>query len=343
MHTVSIYPKKPITITFLKRNTSKLVKHRLEYREINHKQFQLCLQSKEINYCKVYNYNQPIGIFGNVIAINDHASNKASVPVFFKITNPEEVIEIIQKAIKIDDSQNTNTLKIKYLGANAAFCTDILNSILDQYLKFDVKQKENALVQTSNFLSLLLGQMSSKAKSSALALQSFKESNNLYNVNSLAADNQGVLEKLELERHAVDMNLKILKFVSARIMEEPLKEIPTYNLQGLPDRQLQILVEKYHQLTLTRREKLSVYTKDSDPIVFIDNQIVDLRGSILKSLSEHQRLNEQRSNFLRKQADSVIDILKKIPQIETSANSLSSRSELDQKVQEFLAQKKLET
>jgi tyrosine-protein kinase Etk/Wzc len=343
LHTVSIYPRKPITITFLKRNTSNLVKHRLEYREINHKQFKLCLQSKEINYCKVYNYNQPIGIFGNIIAINNHASNKASVPVFFKITNPEEVIEIIQKAIKIDDSQNTNTLKIKYLGANAAFCTDILNSILDQYLKFDVKQKENALAQTSNFLGLLLGQMSSKAKSSALALQSFKESNNLYNVNSLAVDNQVVLEKLELEGHAVDMNIKILKFVSARILEEPLKDIPTYNLQGLPDRQLQSLVDKYHQLTLTRREKLIVYTTDSDPIAFIDNQIVNLRGSILKSLSEHQRLNEQRLNFLRKQADSVIDILKKIPQIETAANSLSSRSELDQKVQEFLAQKKLET
>ncbi|RZK26639.1 MAG: polysaccharide biosynthesis tyrosine autokinase [Flavobacterium sp.] len=218
-----------------------------------------------------------------------------------------------------------------------------MNSILDQYLKFDVKQKENALVQTSNFLGLLLGQMSSKAKSSALALQSFKESNNLYNINSLAADNQGVLEKLELEKHAMNMNIKILKFVSARIQEEPLKDIPTYNLQGLPDRQLQILVERYHQLTLTRREKLNVYTLDSAPIVFIDNQIIDLRFSILKSLSEQKRLNEQRLNFLRKQSDSIIHILKKIPQIETAANSLSSRSELDQKIQEFLAQKKLET
>ncbi|MEO8255680.1 MAG: Wzz/FepE/Etk N-terminal domain-containing protein, partial [Flavobacterium sp.] len=52
-HTSSSYPKKPIAIKFLKRNISNLVKHRIDYRRLNRKQFQLCLESKKINYCKI--------------------------------------------------------------------------------------------------------------------------------------------------------------------------------------------------------------------------------------------------------------------------------------------------
>jgi tyrosine-protein kinase Etk/Wzc len=343
MRTSFIYPKKPIAITFLKRNTLNLIKHSFRYTRLNRKQYQLCLKSKGSSYCNIYVYNRPVSILGNVIVIRNTEGNEARKPVLFSITNPDEVIETIQKGIRIDDSQNTNTLKLKYVGNNAAFCTDILNSILDQYLKFDVRQKEDALTQTSNFLSLLIGEMSNKADSSASALQSFKESNNLLNVTSLATTSHEVLDRYEMAMHTINMNLKVLRFVSARLDEEPSKDIATYNLQGLPDTQLQGLVEKYQQLILTRREKLNVYTIDSGPIQFLNDQIKDLKNSIVKSLLEHQRLNEQRLDFLLEQADSVTGILKKIPKIETEANSLSSRSELDQKVREFLAQKKLET
>ncbi|MBC7567329.1 MAG: polysaccharide biosynthesis tyrosine autokinase [Pedobacter sp.] len=340
---VAIYPRKPINIVFLKKNTSATVKHRFRYRQVDKRQFELCLKSEKIDFCKIYNYNQPISVLEFVITINDHLWNEASSPVFFKIADPNELIETIQRGVKIDDSQNTNILKIKYISTNSAFCADILNAILDEYLKFDVKQKENTLAQTSKFLNLLLAEISSKVEISGSALQSFKETNNLSNINSLAAENHLILEKIGTEKHILDVDSKVLRFVSSRITENPLKGISTYNLQGLTDPQLQGLVEKYQQLNLTLREKLKVYTSDSEPIQFLDSQIKDLQSSIVKSLSEHLNLNLQRTIFLVRLADSIKTVLKTIPKIENAANSLASSFGLDQKVQEFLAHKKLET
>ncbi|RZL58412.1 MAG: polysaccharide biosynthesis tyrosine autokinase, partial [Pedobacter sp.] len=319
------------------------MQHQLKFRKINLNQFELCYKSESNNFCKILKYGLPIAILGNVITIHPNALEDSNKTVFFKITNSDELIETILKSIKIDDSQNTNVLKIRYVGSNSAFCTDILNAIIDEYLKFDVRQKEIALSQTSEYLDILHKEMSDKSKASANDLQRFKESNNLVHAQLLVTENQAILEKIRSERHIINVNLKILNFVSEHVVKSFSDDPPTYNLQGLEDPQLREQVEKYHELNLSRTQKLNVYSQSSAPIVFLNTQINDLKALILKSLNEHKLFNTQRLTLLRKQSDSLNRILRTIPKMENLMNSLISSSELDQKVQQFIAQKKIET
>jgi tyrosine-protein kinase Etk/Wzc len=339
----STYPLKPIEITLIKESYFAKAKHSFLYKRINDMQYKLCLNSQDSNYCKIYRYNQVVKIFGSFLTIRDHRSSDLATDVFFEITDLANLVAVIQEAIKIDDSQNTNILKIKYIGNNAAFCTDIVNAILDEYLKFDVKQKQNALIQTSKFLDVLLYEISGKAQKSAAAIQSFKETNKVFDINFMATENQVILEKIRVENHLLELDSKVLTFVVDRINSNPNNDIPTYNLQGLADQQLQGLVEKYQGLISLRQEKLNVFTNSSTPVAFLDNQIRAFKSLIVKGLAEHLSLNVERSRSLTSKRDSILAFLSTLPQKETTALALSTRYEVDQKVQGFIAQKKLET
>ena len=339
--TTSIYPIKPIEVKFLKKNHGSILTHVLKYRRHNLNEFKLCIETRDKDYCKIFNYNRPLKILGNVIMIKNYPLNESESEVIFKITDTEDLIENIQKSLKIDDAQNTNILKFKYIGSNPAFCTDILNAILAAYLKYDVQQKEHALIQTSKFLNVLLEEISNKTKASASALQLFKKDKKLLNITSFAADNQIVLDRIAAEKHALVLTSKILNFVYSRINDQT-SNLSTINLQGFADPQLHLLVERYQDLILSKQIKLNVYTESSGHIEFINSQIKGLRSSILTSIIEHLNLNSERTKFLTRATDSVRNILKTIPEIETEAITLSSQFEVDQKVQIFLAQKKME-
>jgi tyrosine-protein kinase Etk/Wzc len=339
--TISIYPRKPIDVTLLKKNNGSILNHILKYRRQNFNEFKLCIKTKDKDYCNIFKYNKPLKILGSVIAINNNPLNESKSEVIFKITDTEDLLENIEKSLKIDDAQNTNILKFKYIGSNPAFCTDILNAILAAYLKYDIKQKENALIQTSRFLNVLLEEISNKTKASASALQLFKKEKKLLNITSFAADNQLVIERIAAEQHALELSSKVLAFVYSRINDQP-SNLSTINLQGFADPQLHLLVERYQDLILSKQIKLNVYTESSDQVEFINSQIKDLKSSIVRNIIEHLNLNSERTKFLTRATDSVRNILKTIPEIETEAITLSSRFEVDQKVHLFLAQKKLE-
>ncbi|HEX8607399.1 MAG TPA: polysaccharide biosynthesis tyrosine autokinase, partial [Pedobacter sp.] len=339
----STYPIKPIEIKLITGTFLAKTRHRFKYKRVNEDHYELCLKSEDSNYCKVYRHKEPIKILGNLVAIQDHRPTDSANDVFFEIMDPDNLIVSMRKAIKIDDSQNTNILSIKYIGNNSTFSTDIVNAILDEYIKYDVKQKQDALSQTSKFLNILLHEISSKAQNSASAIQSFKEANDLFDINLVASENQVIIEKIRVENHLLELDAKVLKFVANHINSNPYYDIATYNLQGLTDPQLNGLVQKYQELMLLRREKLNVYTESSGPVIFLDDQIKYSKDLIIKSLSEHISLNAERSKNLTEKKDSIKAFLRTLPQIETTALKLSSSYEVDQKVQGFIAQKKLES
>ena len=338
-----VYPNKLLDITFYLAKPGKIKKHLFEYLAINNKHFQLCVRSKDQNYCGIYSYNKPFYIFGLKLLIKNSILQAKDGKVFFQIVNIDRLISSIRKAIKVDDTQNTNILNIKYEGPNAQFCTDIVDAIISEYLHFDVKQKELALVKTSQFLNLLLNEISLKAKNSALALQSYKEVNNVANIDAFFTAQEQTLESINLERHALEMSSKSLQFAYRQVIDVSRIDSSTYNLQGIDDPHLSSLVEKYGLMVSERREKLNTFTISSPPIQFLDQGIASTRKSIINGLSERLALNVQLSKKLKKFTDSLNSILGTSPEIEKNTLALTSKFELELKIQTFLAQKKLET
>ena len=339
----NIYPEKPIDVTLIQAKPGRVPKHLFEYKAINKNSFKLCIESKDQNACGIYRYGKPLSFFGLILTIKNRNLPSPDGKLFFKVVDTEQLMSSIRKAIRIEDTQNTNVLNIKYSGPNAQFCTDIVEAIINEYLHFDVGQKELALVKTSKFLNVLLHEISMKAKNSATALQSFKELNNIANVEAFVKAQQTTLETIRTESHALEMDSKALQFIYKQVINVSPIDSLTYNLQGLDDPHLQSLVGKYGLMMSERREKLSIFTPSSAPIQFLDGGITAARKSIINSLSERLALNLDRSKSLKKFTDSINRIMNTLPELEKTALALSSNFEIEQKIQMFLAQKKLET
>ena len=84
------------------------------------------------------------------------------------------------------------------------------------------------------------------------------------------------------------------------------------------------------------------YTLEPQEIIQIDEQIVDSKIAIIKSISSQRESNRKRADFLMTQIDSTNTSLADLPETERNFVTLQARFDINQKVYNYLAEKKLE-
>lgn len=338
-----IYPKRPIHVEVIANNTTRDFQNNLEFRGLTDSEYQLCFELNNKQVCRRYRYGQIVRLPQLTLTISTQGKTVLSGATYLiRINNQADLLERLGRSLKLDDGQNINILNLRFTDPNPYFATDMLNAILHEYLEFDKMQRTQAVSLTSKFVNTLLKAMSDTVKTSAQALQKYKEYNKVFSISLGSTRLADQLAELETEKHTLDIQNVIISFLEKDMMDTEHSDKLNYSLQGITDPHLNNFISKYNDLLISKKMALNTYTATSEVVIRLNAQLTDLKEAIIDNISTQIKSNAKSRSFLSRQIDSIYQVQAKIPKTERDFITLQSKFETDQKIHTYLEEKKLE-
>ena len=164
-------------------------------------------------------------------SINEHAS-RLGERYFVIINNPNNINN--EHSSKLDISllnSAAQTIKITYAGHNANKTWHIVNTIAEEYLKYDVKNKRESSANVLAFIDEQLKSIYSSLDETEKQIQSFKKENKIKTQSDPAVT--ASTQKLEtLEERVSELDYELLAIEQIKAKLEAGGDINTYEMQA---------------------------------------------------------------------------------------------------------------
>jgi len=339
---VSTYPQKPLSITLEKLPKGETSTTLFEFKALNPKQFQLSYTLDNFKTTTQHFYGKRIDIEGFSFTIHHRNSSTSPDIILFKFNALHELLAQVKSNLKIDDNQNTNILHLTLSDANPYFAKDILNSILKEYQNFDRTQRSVSIKQTSIYIDTLLRNMSVVLKKSAADIQEFKAANQMLDVSSNAESLITRLTNLETEKHNLTIQNLFISALQKGLESNHGVNAPNFNLQGVEDPQLIALLHKFNLLIDKKTAAIKTYQPGSAFMVDLEEQLDEFKLAITTNIKSQQLKNRELLSYLNKEILEIKSGISAAPAKEKDYISLQSDYNINQKVYNYLSEKKLE-
>lgn len=343
VRTSDIYPNKPFLIEIIEKDTTNFYKGDIEFTAENNQYFDIEYPLAGQTITKKYKYGDIIALPNIKFKItpnNQPVSDNSTY--IFHFNAKSDFLGRVAGGLSMEESKNTNILNLKQTDINPIFAADILNAILNEYVKYDRLQRSTSATQTINFIDTLLHGMSKVVKTSGQAIQNFKVNNQLLDISSSSEQIISQITALETEKRTLNIQGLLINQLEKDIVNNKDLNAINFNLQGITDPQLNGLVAQFNELLLKRKEGLDTYKTSSNYIKQIDDQILDVKSAIVSNITAQRNKNNKAISFISQQINGIKQGFNTIPKAEREYINLSSDFEINQKVFGYLSEKKLE-
>ena len=343
-HLTNIYPLQPLHITKIQLPADETINTRFEFKYLDSRFFQLNYELEGDNHQQRFAFGQPVHIAGfSFVVAAAPALNRFRTTAFsFRFNQLQEVLKLASENLQIDDNLNTNVLTLSYTHENPVYARDVLNSVISEYRNYDKSLRSVSIKQTSIYIDTLLQNMAALMQQSGLDMQHFKADHGLLNISSNSEVLITKLTSYETERHEVRLRLLVTAQLKKDLGNTAGLNVPNVNLQSVQDPQLTTLLTKHNELVDKKLEALPVYRPTSAYVHKFDEQIADIRKAIISNIDNQQEKDKELLSFLNQQIRVAKDQIKTAPKLERDFISIQSNLAINQKVHNYLSEKRLE-
>ncbi len=338
--TTELYPKVPFVIEIIRQDSVNFDRTLYTVKAVDDQHFSLHpAQNEDIK--NTYQYGQVIKL-GNM-----EFKVKTKIPAGgtyqFKFNGLEDFIGRAMGGLNIGEAARfTNVMSLSQTDGNAVFAADILNAIMQEYVKYDVIQRRRSARQTVDFINNQLGFINTEAGKSGNTLANYKTQNKMVDMGSATSMTVGKLADFEKQKTELNIKLLGIKQLEEQINNNRSKVEIGVDLEGELSTGLGALVTQLNTLLANREVKLNQFNADSQPVKQIEQQIANVKSGIRSSIQAMRRNNEQTIRYIDNQIAGVNQSMSTIPVKEQNFVKLQTNFEVNNKVRSFLSEKKLE-
>ena len=184
---------------------------------------------------------------------------------------------------------------------------DVLNTLITVYNEDAINDKNQVAVNTADFINERLIIIEKELGGVESDLESFKRSNQLVDIGSVAGRYMGESQKYNADAIELETQLRLVRYIKD-YLTDPGKEtdlIPANT--GIKDVDLESQINQYNAMRL-RRNKLISDSSDQNPVVEeLNNSLRSMKQSIIRAVdniivSLNVRLKDAQSSEMRAQA-----------------------------------------
>ena len=337
----NIYPEKPLSIDHIEIKSSQVSTITFEYYPVTADQYQLKYTDTLGETVRIYRYGEIVSTSRIRFRILKPAIHRRKDPYRFSITDPKAELKNISRKLLVSGTDGDNIISLKITGHNPHFARDILNAIMDQYLYFDKAQRSSSVIQTENYINSLLQVMSDRISSSGKKIRDFKRNNGLINITASSGALSEELSNFQAQQHQLDLQAVSLREFDKQ-MNDPGNIEMNYGLREIYDPLLSKLITDHNQLVTRRKYLLNIYTAEAPEIKKIEEDLLSHTTTIRNNISAELRNNSNLRLALSTRIKELYSNLKNLPYLEQQFIDLQSRFDVNQKVFNYLSEKKLE-
>ncbi|WP_316809627.1 polysaccharide biosynthesis tyrosine autokinase [Pedobacter agri] len=220
---------------------------------------------------------------------------------------------------------------------------DILNSLIRQYIKSNLEDKNIIADSTTAFIQKRLSIIAGELGDVENNVESFKEGNRLADMTEqgklLVQNSSSFINDLA----KAETQVTILSDLES-YLEDDTKNKRVFPSSLIPaDMVFSDLMREYNSLLIERDRQLLSVTEESPFIQNIDKQIFQLRQGILANIKSSKNTFLVTRDKLRKQVDNLESKIYEVPKIEKDYLKLARNQKIKEELYIFLMQKAEET
>jgi tyrosine-protein kinase Etk/Wzc len=342
LRTRELYPEKPLAIKLIRFDSLKFYNQLIAYKPINATTYNLTYQYNGKEVKNDFTYNNPVNIGPTTFSISYPGEIKNTV-YLFKFNTPDDFVGRAKGGLQIGEAiKNSNIISLVETDSNPQFAADVLNAIMNEYLKADREHKQQSATKIIHFIDEQLDTISNKVKRSESAIGEFKKSSQIMDVTSSAQLEVNKANSIETDRNALKMQLNSIQGFKQQLIKAKDNISLNFNIDGGNNQLITTLINNLNNLFLQRATLLKTYISTASPVVDVNNQIAHVKNDIMANVNLAIANTQKKIDDLNAQLAQVTQKISTFPDAERSLVSLNRDFEINEKVYNLLSEKDLD-
>lgn len=354
LRTVDLYKRSPIAVTFVNDNESSACSFRVKLFEdkvvISHF---ACSRKKgeeddnDKNFSATSPYGEPIVTPNGQIVIDKtlYMDESYAGKTINVLKQNRDVVAARYRTATQSAVANkmSSIINISLKDVVAKRAEDVINTLIDVYNDDAVYDKQQIAEATADFIDARLSIISKELGSVDSDIQSFKNKNNLVDIEAETKRNMTESSKLKEEGLSTESQIEMSKFIKEYLNDTDKANnlIPVTSV-GERTSLLSNQIADYNELVL-RREKLQQNGATNNPVMLqLDRDLVAMKNAILASLDSNIATLEIKRDNLRREENKTNSRISSVPSQEKEYLSIARQQRIKEELYLYLLNKREE-
>lgn len=262
----------------------------------------------------------------------------------FSVLPNEYMYGMLQSSLTVGaGSEKGSVLSLSYQDNVPQRAQEALNALAEAYQEQSIQVKSESAEKTLGFIDKQLEAINSALQNSATNLKDYKSSHIVVDLKDKATIAAQKLDQLETQLYELDMQQSVLKNLLSYLQNN--KEIAGIDVGSATASSSPILslIEKIQAANSLYASLLADYTDKHPSVIKVAQQIVSLKASLRGTIESSLRGIEQRKATLNEIISKNKVSLEGLPEQEKQLSQLTRSFMVNEKVYEYLLQKRVET
>jgi capsular exopolysaccharide synthesis family protein len=343
IRTTDIYPDKPLAVELIKFDSLNFYHDIISFKPVNKQSYILTYKIAGKENQNTYYYNAPVSVGPTSFTIKYPGSTATNTVYSFRFNIPEDYIDRVKNGLRAaETAKNSNILSLQETDSNPQFAADILNSIMNEYVTFDRNQKAQSASQMIDFIDSQLSFLSGEVKGSENSIEKYKNKTKILDVGSTSTTSVAKASEIESNKSILKIQLIALDQLRDQITKEKDNVNLNFSIGGTTTPALEAMVSRLDNLIQERTALLKTYTPESQPLLDINQRILQIKITALNNIKSIRTGIEKNVAYLDSKLSEVNQTIAALPAAQRDLVSLQRDFEINDKVYSFLSEKKLE-
>jgi capsular exopolysaccharide synthesis family protein len=261
-----------------------------------------------------------------------------------KIRPVSAIAQDFIKNVQIKSTSTTSTvINIDLESENPKRDIDLINTLLIEYQKSTINDKNLSASNTLTFLNKRIEVLSSELTSIESEIERFKVKENLFDLSEQSKILLNAFQSKDIALGELDLQLSLLDQVESYVLKKGFKEQTSPSLLGLNDPGLTSLLTKLQETGLSygRLEKTTGY--NNDVLVQLRAEIQKLQTAVTEMIANNRKSLKTSIAKLKSDLNSYDNELNSIPQKERTFVQINRQQIVKNTIYNFLLSKREET
>jgi capsular exopolysaccharide synthesis family protein len=265
--------------------------------------------------------------------------------IVFTLINPASLEERMARAVNISTVKAmASVLQIRLTTTVPEKGRDYINSLMESYLEFELREKNRNAENTLRFIEEQLGYLEDSLRKTERELQRFKVDNRMMNVSAEFSDLLVRMNRMEQQSQELDFQMSYYGSIRQYIerKSKDYTEVIAPSVIGIPDPLLNGLIQTLVTLSQDRRKLLASVNENHPEVLKIDVQMEKVQDALFENVKNLIENTKVQQNLIKKDLLAYEQQFNKMPESESRYTAINREYTLRENLYTYLLEKRAE-